>query len=109
MLFAILEGLTLTFLIEFSLIKPFFLKEKVLVPVFLANLLTNPLVVYLYNLSAIFLYNKKDIILFIMEVIAVFIEARAYKEMLKISQKKAFSISLLANVVAYLVGLLLFH
>ena len=109
MFFAILEWLTLTFLIEFSLIKPFLLKEKVLVPVFLANLLTNPLVVYLYNLSAILLYDKKDIILFILEAIVVFVEARAYKKMLKLSRKKAFSISFLANVVAYLTGLLIFH
>lgn len=109
MLFVLIEGFVLTLLIEFLLIKPFFLKEKVFVPIFLANLLTNPLVVYLYNLAIVFLYTQKDIILVIMEVAVVWVEAYVYKELLKIGWKRAFVISFLANLVAYLVGMAFFN
>ena len=107
MIVSLAVSLILTIIIEFVVVKVIHRKEKVLGAVILVNILTNPLVVYTYNMFCVFSVAYRDFILFILEILVVFVEAYVYKLLLNVSYKKAFVISFIANAIAYVTGLLL--
>lgn len=106
MIYSLIISFVLTMIIELVIVKLLHSKEKILKAVFLANILTNPLVVYTYNMLNIFSIAAKDIILLILEILVVFVEAYVYKLLLNVKYSKALQLSFFANVIAYLTGLL---
>lgn len=83
------------------------MRKKVFIPVLLVNILTNPLVVYIYNIMDIYSFAYKDIILIILELLVVIVEGYIYQYLLEIKWKKSLIISFISNVLAYLIGVLL--
>ena len=104
---SLIKSFVLTFIIEYIIIKLIFVKKKVLVPVLLVNMLTNPFVVYIYNIMSLYSLEYKDVIAIFLELLVVIIEGYVYKCLLEINWKKALIISFISNVVAYLTGMLL--
>lgn len=107
MINSLINSFLLTMIIEFLIVKMFFIKKKVFISVLLVNLLTNPLIVYLYNLMLLFGFKYIFFVTIIMEIMVCIIEGIVYKYLLNISWKKALGTSLLANATAYLIGLAL--
>lgn len=104
---SLIKSFILTFIIEYIIIKLIFIKKKALIPVLLVNMLTNPLVVYIYNIMSIYSFFYKDIVLVFLELVVVIVEGYVYKYLLEIKWKTALIISFISNVVAYLVGILI--
>ena len=104
---SLIKSFILTFIIEYIIIKLTFIKRKVYIPVLLVNMLTNPLVVYIYNIMSIYSFFYKDIAVVFLELMVVIVEGYVYKYLLEIKWKKALIISFISNVVAYLVGILI--
>ena len=104
---SLIKSFILTLIIEYIIIKLIFIKEKVHIPVLLVNMLTNPLVVYIYNIMSIYSLYYKDIVLLFLELLVVIVEGYVYKYLLEITWKKALIISFISNIVAYLVGILI--
>ncbi len=104
---SLIISLILTLIIEYIIIKLFFMRKKVFIPVLLVNILTNPLVVYIYNIMDIYSFAYKDIILIILELLVVIVEGYIYQYLLEIKWKKSLIISFISNVLAYLIGVLL--
>lgn len=104
---SLIKSFILTFIIEYIIIKLVFIKKKTLMPVLLVNMLTNPLVVYIYNIMSIYSFFYKDIVLVFLELLVVVVEGYVYKYLLEIKWKTALIISFISNLVAYLLGILL--
>lgn len=104
---SLINSFLLTMIIEFIIVKIFLIKKKIFISVLLVNLLTNPLVVYLYNLMLIFNFKNILLVTIFMEIVVAIVEGIAYKYLLNISWKKAIGISIIANVFAYLIGLII--
>jgi len=104
---SLINSFILTFIIEYIIVKLIFIKKKALIPVLLVNMLTNPLVVYIYNIMSIYSFFYKDIVLVFLELLVVIVEGYVYKYLLEIKWKIALIISLISNIIAYLVGLLI--
>ena len=104
---SLIKSFVLTFIIEYIIIKLFFARRKVLLPVLLVNMLTNPFVVYIYNIMCLYHLEYKDVILIFLELLVIVVEGYVYKCLLEINWKTALIISLISNVVAYLAGILL--
>ena len=94
---SLIKSFILTFIIEYIIIKLIFVKRKVFVPVLLVNMLTNPLVVYIYNIMSFCSFEYRDIVLIFLELLVVLIEGYVYKCLLEINWKKALMISFLSN------------
>ena len=103
----LIKSFILTLIIEYIIIKLIFIKKKVFVPVVLVNVLTNPLVVYVYSIMSVYSFEYKDIILIILELLVVIVEGFVYKYLLEINLKKAIIISFVSNAIAYLTGVLI--
>ena len=71
---SLIKSFVLTFIIEYIIIKLIFVKKKVLVPVLLVNMLTNPFVVYIYNIMSFYSFKYKDIVLVFLELLVVLID-----------------------------------
>ncbi len=104
---SLIKSFILTFIIEYAIIKLIFIKKKTFIPVLLVNMLTNPLVVYIYNIMSIYSFFYKDIALVFLELLVVIVEGYVYKYLLEIKWKTALIVSFLSNVIAYLVGILI--
>ena len=104
---SLIKSFILTFIIEYAIIKLIFIKEKTFIPVLLVNMLTNPLVVYIYNIMSIYSFFYKDIALVFLELLVVIVEGYVYKYLLEIKWKTALIVSFISNVIAYLVGILI--
>ena len=104
---SLIKSFILTLIIEYIVIKLIFVKRKVFIPVLLVNILTNPFIVYIYNIMSLYSLAYKDIILVFLELLVVLIEGYVYKYLLDINFKKALIVSFISNVVAYLIGILL--
>ena len=104
---SLIKSFILTLIIEYIIIKLIFVKRKVFIPVLLVNILTNPFIVYIYNIMILYSLAYRDIILVILELLAVLVEGYVYKYLLDINFKKALIVSFISNVVAYLIGILL--
>ena len=103
-------SIILTVIIEYIVIKALFLKkEKTISAVILANVLTNPIVVYLYNISYLigFSIYATYILLILLELLAIFIEAYVYSEILILEKRKSIIISSIANIIAVILGILI--
>jgi hypothetical protein len=70
-------------------------------------MLTNPFVVYIYNIMSLYSLEYKDVIAIFLELLVVIVEGYVYKCLLEINCKKALIISFISNVVAYLTCILL--
>ena len=104
---SLIKSFVLTFIIEYIIIKLIFVKRKVFVPVLLVNILTNPFVVYIYNVMTLYSFEYKDVITIFLELLVIIVEGYVYKSLLEINWKKSLSISFISNIVAYLTGILL--
>ncbi len=102
---SLIKSFILTLIIEYIIIKLIFVKKKVFIPVLLVNILTNPFIVYIYNIMSLYSLAYRDIILVILELLAVLVEGYIYKYLLDINLKKALIVSFISNVVAYLSGI----
>ena len=99
-----------TVFIEYMVIKVFFLKkERIIHSVILANLLTNPIIVYIYNVAFIIgiSINIIFILIVLLEIVAIFIESCVYKKMLILENRKNIIISMVANLVAVILGIII--
>ena len=72
----------------------------------LANLMTNPPLnlVLLYMATCRMGIEETLIIRIVLEVLAIFAETLAYKGMMNLNFKKAFAISLVLNLVSFIIG-----
>lgn len=104
---SLIISFVLTFIIEYIIIKLFFIKKKVIIPVLLVNILTNPLIVYIYNIMYIFSFHYIDIVTIVLEILVVIVEGYVYKHLLEIKWKKALIVSFITNIIAYLLGIVL--
>ena len=104
---SLIKSFILTLIIEYIIIKLIFIKKKVHIPVLLVNMLTNPLVVYIYNIMSIYSLYYKDIVLLFLELLVVIVEGYVYKYLLEITWKKALIISFASNIIAYLIGIII--
>lgn len=104
---SLIKSFLLTLIIEYIIIKLIFVKRKVFAPVLLVNMLTNPLIVYTYNIMSLYSFEYKDVILIFLELLVVIVEGYVYKYLFEINWKKALMISFISNVIAYLTGILL--
>lgn len=104
---SLIKSFILTLIVEYIIIKLIFVKKKVFIPVLLVNMLTNPFVVYIYNIMSVYSLKYKDIILIVLELLVVIVEGYVYKYLLEINWKKALIVSFISNIVAYLIGILL--
>lgn len=102
----IIKSFLLTLIIEYLIVK-LFVKKKVFVPVLLVNILTNPLIVYIYNIMNLLSFEYKDVILIFLELLVVIVEGYVYKYFLEINWKKALIISCISNTVAFFIGIIL--
>jgi hypothetical protein len=93
----------LTLIIELPVVYLFYKKEwkQVLVPFFLLNLFTWPLL-------HIFLDNS-DINIYLLELVVVIAEAAGYKIFMKSSWSKSLLVSFVANALSYFIGVLIFE
>ena len=107
MISSLIISFILTVIIEYIIIKSLLINQKVIIPVLLVNMLTNPLVVYIYNIMSIFSYIYKDIVLIFLEILVFVVEGYVYKYLLEIKWKYALLISFIANMIAYLIGILI--
>ena len=78
--------------------------------VILANVITNPVVVFVSNCILYFVNNVVIyyIVIGIMEILAVIVEYLIFKRYLKYCKKSPIIISLFNNIISFFVGLLLF-
>ena len=104
---SLIKSFILTFIIEYIIVKLIFIKKKAIIPVLLVNMLTNPLVVYIYNIMSIYSFFYKDIVLVFLELLVVIVEGYVYKYLLEIKWKKSLIISLISNMIAYIAGIVL--
>jgi len=100
--------LILTIVIEYPIVWIFYKGEKgIFKMVILVNILTNPIVVFLSNLWFVEIKNYSYVTIFILEVFAILVEGNIYSKFFDTSVKKAYFISLIANVVAYVSGIII--
>ena len=109
MIFSLIISLFLTIIIELtiSLIIGIRSKEDIEVVIW-ANILTNPIVVFLAN--CIMLLNNEliyNIIVLIMEIMVVIVEFIIYKKFLKYKAKSPLFISSVNNIVSFLLGVII--
>lgn len=109
MIYSLLISLLLTLIIES--IVAFFVgirKEDDFKTVIIANVITNPIVVFIANLCAlannIWLYF---FVVLIMEIWAVLIEAFIFKKHLKYKEKPALAISIINNGLSFAFGIII--
>ncbi len=67
MISSLVVSFLLTVVIEYVIVKLLCIKRNVFIPVLLVNMLTNPLVVYIYNI--IYFFEYKDIVLAFLELL----------------------------------------
>ncbi len=103
----IVKSFVLTLIIEYIIIKLLFMRKKIFIPVLLVNMLTNPVVVYIYNIMSLYSFVYRDVILLLLELLVIIVESYVYKYLLEITWKSALITSFIANAVAYIVGLLI--
>jgi len=92
-------SLTLTVIIE--LVFALFLKKRELLLIFLVNVLTNPIAVFLA-----YMFDRNIFIILFIEILVVIIEGVLYS---KYSQhiKRPFMFSIFANAISYFIGVIL--
>ena len=104
---SLIISFVLTIIVEYIIVKLLHIRKKVFIPVLLVNILTNPLVVYIYNIMKLYSFVYKDIILIFLELLVIIVESHIYKYLLEINWKESLKISFISNIIAYLIGLLL--
>lgn len=100
----------MTLIIEYILVKIFYIKQKdVFKSVLLVNLLTNPLVVFIVNLYIWFVsLNATKLILFL-EIGVIAVEGYVYSKLLSTTKRKAYIVSFIANSIAYFIGMMIIN
>lgn len=107
---SLLAALALTELIEVPLGLAFFRERRAVLPLFLVNLLTNPLLNAI--LSAVTFLSPyaalRTAVLVLSEIAVVPAEGVLLHAMLGCPRRKAFLVSLFTNAASFTVGLLIF-
>ncbi len=104
---SLIKSFLLTLIIEYLIIKAFNLKKKIFIEILLVNLLTNPLLVFIINICYILNFKYILILEIILEILIIFIEGFVYSKIL-FDKKKSYLMSCTANIIAYIIGLLLY-
>ena len=109
MIKSLIISLILTLVIEIIVSKILGIREKDdFIIIICANIITNPIVVFIANCLVIFendiVYN---IVVIIMEIIVVFVEGVIFKKALNYKDKKPLLISFINNATSFLLGLVL--
>ena len=109
MILSLLISLFLTIIIELTVSFIIGIRDKDDIKVvILVNICTNPIVVYIANCLMLFtnhfIYN---IGVAILEILVVIVEFRLYKQYLKFDKLSPFVISLMNNVVSFLIGIII--
>ena len=109
MIRSLIVSLTLTLIIELTVSVILGIREKEDIKiVFLANVFTNPIVVYISNCILYFyLFNIYYIVVAILEIFALVAESIIYKKHLKFDKISAFNISLINNFISFGIGVIL--
>ena len=107
MIRSLIVSLTLTLIIELTVSVILGIREKEDIKiVFLANVFTNPIVVYISNCVLYFrLFNIYFIVVAILEIFALVAEFWIYKKHLKYNKISPFKLSLIANCCSFGIGL----
>lgn len=107
MIKSLIISLTLTLIIELTILIVLGLREKNDIKVVvLANVFTNPIVVYISNCVLYFrLFNIYFIVVAILEIFALVAEFWIYKKHLKYNKISPFKLSLIANCCSFGIGL----
>lgn len=100
-------SLLLTIIIEYFIIKIFNIKDKVFIDVILVNILTNPILVFTINICNVYGFKYTKILEIVLEFIVIFVEGYVYTKIIFDNSKKAYFLSAIANVSAYIIGLIL--
>ena len=109
MIESLIVSLVLTLIIELSICLILGIRKKHdIYVVLLANICTNPIVVYIANclklLNNDILYNS---IIVILEIMVVIVEFELYKRYLTIYKKSPFVLSLINNALSFGIGIII--
>lgn len=109
MILSLLISLFLTIIIELTVSFIIGIRNKDdMKVVILVNICTNPIVVYIANCLMLFtndfIYN---IGVAILEILVVMVEFVLYKKYLKFDKVSPFAISLINNVISFLIGVII--
>mgnify|MGYP003295338095 CR=1 FL=1 len=96
--------LFLTIVIEYGIVKLFYINKRVGIYVLLVNVMTNPMLVLIYNWI---LRSNNIMVLAFLEILAIIVEGYFYKRFFRNSYKEAYIVSTVANVIACLIGFLI--
>ena len=100
--------LTLTIIIEYPVVCSFYKDEtSILRMVVLVNILTNPFVVFIYNVYSFYIGSHMLEFVLVIELLAFLVEGNIYSKYFDTSAKKAYFVSLVANSIAYLSGIII--
>ena len=102
-------SLILTLIIELTISYIIGIRKKNDIEIIvLVNILTNPIVVFISNISNQMLdISIYYIIVIFLEICAFFIEAQIFKKLLNFQKISAIKISLINNIASYSIGVLI--
>ena len=109
MIISLIVSLFLTVLIEISISFIIGIRDiEDLKVVFWANVITNPIVVYIANITQLLnnnlIYNS---IVFIMEILAIITEFIIFKNFLNYKKKSPLLISSINNIISFTLGVII--
>lgn len=82
-------------------------KKNYLKQFLLINLITNPLIVLIFNILSLMNFKHILITIIILEMLVVIVEGKLYKVFLKENKNKWYINSLILNLSSYLVGIVI--
>ena len=82
-------------------------KKNYLKQFILINLITNPLIVLIFNILSLMNFKHILITIIILEMLVVIVEGKLYKVFLKENKNKWYINSLILNLSSYLVGIVI--
>lgn len=82
-------------------------KKNYLKQFLLINLITNPLIVLIFNILSLMNFKHILIAIIILEMLVVIVEGKLYKVFLKENKNKWYINSLILNLSSYLVGIVI--
>lgn len=98
----------LTIIIEYIVMEVIIREKKNYLKQFiLINLITNPLIVLIFNILSLMNFKHILITIIILEMLVVIVEGKLYKVFLKENKNKWYINSLILNLSSYLVGIVI--
>ena len=108
MISSLVISLLMTLMLELTISYAMGVKEKYDFKIIaLANIITNPIVVYISNLVLMGNYPIYKIVVFILEVSAIITEYLIFKKYIKYYKKSVFKLSLINNIISFFTGVII--